>query len=84
MVINLYKESRNTYEREILGPITESQLECLLENIEEELDEDEAYLLNAGTIEFLKEQKVDKALIRTLEKALSDKCDGVDIVYVEE
>ncbi|MEJ2111651.1 MAG: hypothetical protein P8Z37_17425, partial [Acidobacteriota bacterium] len=75
MVINLYREYRDADKREILGSITESQLDSLLDNLEEELDEDEVYLLNAGTLEFLKEQKVDEELIRTLEKALPDKSD---------
>jgi hypothetical protein len=83
-VIRLYRENPRTYEREALGTITERQLDFLMENFEEEFEEDEEYLLNAGTLDFLKDQNGDKRLIALLEKALAGTRDGIDIVYLLE
>jgi processive 1,2-diacylglycerol beta-glucosyltransferase len=82
--IRLYREHPDTYEREILGTITENQLDFLMENLEEEVDEDEEYLLMQDTIDFLKEQGVDADLLAMLEKALAGTRDGVDILYLIE
>jgi len=82
--IQLYKEHPETCEREIVGTITESQLDFLMENLEEEFDEDEEYYLNADTIDYLKEQGADGGLIAILEKALAGNRDGVDILYIVE
>jgi hypothetical protein len=79
--IQLYKEHPETYEREIIGTITESQLDFLMENLEEEFEEDEEYYLNADTIDYLKEQGADGGLIAILEKALAGTQDGVEIGY---
>ena len=83
-VIQLYKEHPETYERITLGTITENQLDFLMENLEEEFEEDEEYLLMPDTIDFLKEQGVDNDLLAMLEKALTGAKDGVDILYIIE
>ncbi len=83
-VIRLYKENPQTYEREVLGTITENQLDFLIENLEVEFEEDEEYLLNAGTLDFLKDQNADKNLLALLEKALAGTRDGIDILYLVE
>ena len=83
-VIRLYKENPETYEREVLGTITENQLDFLMENLEAEFEEDEEYLLNAGTLDFLKDQNADKNLLALLEKALAGTRDGIDILYLVE
>ena len=83
-LIQLYKEHPETYERIILGSISEKQLDFLMENLEEEFEEDEEYLLMPDTIDFLKEQGVDKDLLAMLEKALTGAKDGVDILYLVE
>jgi hypothetical protein len=80
--IQLYKEHPDTYEREILGTITENQLDFLIDNLEEEFEEDEEYFLNADTIDYLKERGADGDLIAILQKALAGSQDGVDIIYV--
>jgi processive 1,2-diacylglycerol beta-glucosyltransferase len=80
--IHLYKEHPETYEREILGTITDSQLDFLMENLEEEFEEDEEYYLNADTVDYLKEQGADQGLIAILEKALAGTQEGVDIGYM--
>jgi hypothetical protein len=82
--IQLYKEHPETYERIALGTITESQLDFLMENLEEEFEEDEEYLLMPDTIDFLREQGADRDLLYLLEKALTGTQDGVDILYLIE
>ena len=82
--IQLYKENPVTYQREILGTITDNQLDFLMENLEEEFEEDEEYFLNTDTIDYLKEQGADGDLLAILEKALAGSLDGVDIFYVVE
>jgi hypothetical protein len=82
--IQLYKEDPDTYEREILGTITENQLDFLMENLEEEFEEDEEYLLMPNTIDYLREQGADSDLLALLEKALAGTQDGVDILYLIE
>jgi hypothetical protein len=82
--IQLYKEHPETYEREILGTITEDQLDFLMENLEEEFEEDEEYFLIPDTIDYLREQGADSNLLALLEKALVGARDGVDILYLIE
>ncbi len=83
-IIRLYMENPQTYEREVLGILTEQQLDFLIDNLEEEFEEDEEYLLNADTLDFLKNQKADNNLIALLEKALVGTKDGIEILYLEE
>jgi len=82
--IQLYREHPSTYEREILGTLTENQLDFLMENLEEEFEEDEEYFLNADTVDYLRDQGADAALLAMLEKALAGTQDGVDILYLME
>jgi RNA binding exosome subunit len=82
--IQLYKEHPDTYKREILGTLTEKQLDFLMENLEEEFEEDEEYFLNFDTVGYLKEQGADNDLIAMLEKALAGTQDGIDIFYLVE
>ena len=82
--IQLYKEHPDTYKREILGTLTEKQLDFLMENLEEEFEEDEEYFLSLETVDFLKEQGADNDLIAMLEKALAGTQDGIDILYLVE
>jgi hypothetical protein len=83
-IIQLYKEHPDTYQRELLGTLTELQLDFLVENLEEEFEEDEEYFLNPDTIDFLKEQGVDSSLLAMLQGALAGTQDGVDILYLVE
>ena len=82
--IQLYKEHPDTYKREILGAITENQLDFLVMNLDEEFEEDEEYYLMPETIDDLKAQGADSQLIAMLEKALAGGRDGVDILYLIE
>ncbi len=82
--IQLYKEHPDTYEREMLGTITEDQLDFLMENLEEEFEEDEEYFLLPDTVEYLRDQGADSDLLALLEKALAGAQDGIDILYLIE
>jgi len=83
-VIHLYRQHPDTYERKMLGTITEEQLDFLIENLEEEFDEDEEYYLSPDTLDYLKEQGADSGLVSMLEKALEGSQEGVDIFYLVE
>jgi hypothetical protein len=83
-VIQLYKEHPETYEQEILGTITESQLDFLIDNLEAEFEEDEEYFLSPDTINHLKGRGADNDLVTMLEKALTGTQQGVDIFYLFE
>jgi hypothetical protein len=80
--IQLYKEHPETYKREILGSITEGQLDFLINNLEEEFEEDEECFLSPETLDYLRSQGADKVLIALLESALAGSREGIDIGYV--
>ena len=82
--IHLYKEHPETYEREMLGTITETQLNFLIDNLEEEFEEDEEGFLSPETIDYLKDQGADKDLIALLEKAVAGTPEGVEIYCAVE
>jgi hypothetical protein len=82
--IQLYKENPDTCKREALGTLTESQLDFLADNLDEDFEEDEEYVLYPDTVDYLKEQGADKDLIAMLQKALAGSPDGVDIMYLIE
>ena len=81
-LIQLYKEHPETYKKEIIGALSENQLDFLMENLEVEFEEDEEYFLNADTVDYLKEQGADCGLLSMLEQALSGSKNGVDILYL--
>ncbi len=80
-IIQLYKEHPDTYKRETIGTLTAEQLNFLIENLEDEFEEDEEYILYPDTVDDLKEAGADKDLIAMLEKAVAGTQDGVDILY---
>ena len=83
-IIQLYREHPKTYKLEPLGTITENQLDFLIENLEEEFEENEECFLISDTIDYLKSQGADSALISILEKALAGNQEGVEISYAFE
>jgi hypothetical protein len=83
-LIQLYKEHPDTYKREILGTISQAQLDFLVDNLDEEFEEDEEYFLFRETLDDLKAQGADSHLIAMLEKALSGTPEGIDIFYLIE
>ena len=84
MSVNLYRINNDTYEREMLGSVTEGQLAFLVENLEEEFEEDDEYFFSAETLQYLRKMGADKDLLAMLEKAVAGTEAGVDIFYAVE
>ncbi len=64
-----------------LGSITESQLQILVDQLEETSLEDQDYYIDRQTIDVIKAVARDyAAVVDMLERALGDR-DGVDIVW---
>ena len=63
-----------------IGTLTDTQLQYLLDHLEEENDQDQDYLLNRTQLDLFWEQGVDAALLETLEKALGD-AEEMEIVW---
>ncbi len=83
-VIQLYREIPESYESELLGAITEDQLDFLIDNLDGDFEEDEESFFSPDTLNHLKGKGADKELISILEKALGGNQDGVDIFYMFE
>ena len=84
MSMNLYRINNDTFEREMLGSVTESQLAFLSQSLEEEFEENDEYFVNAETLQHLREIGADKDLMSMLEKAVTGTEEGVDIFYAVE
>jgi hypothetical protein len=67
---------------DVLGTITEDDLQFLIDNLEEESEDDMDYFLNRSTIEIFKEKGTNKTLIKLLENALGDR-DGMEIEWLK-
>lgn len=63
---------------EVLGTIEESDLQFLIDQLEEEFDEDTDYYISLATVEMLQDDGASDALIRVLTDAVGD-AEGVDI-----
>jgi len=64
-----------------LGSITESQLQVLVDHLEETSLDDQDYYIDRHTIDMIKTVAVDYAtVLDLLQRALGDK-DGADIVW---
>ena len=74
---------KNKETGDILGSISEEELQFLIDHLEEEFEEDTDYYLNRVTIEALADQGANRALMDILEHALGDK-DDVEVVWVRE
>jgi hypothetical protein len=58
---------------ELIGEITETQLQFLIDNLEEESEEDVDYYINIPTIESFEEKGAEPGLIEILKKGLGTK-----------
>ena len=67
---------------DVLGTITEDDLQFLIDNLEEESEDDMDYFLNRSTIEIFKEKGTNKTLLKLLENALGDR-DGMEIEWLK-
>jgi len=79
--IQIYKVHPVTLEREVLGTISEEDLDFLADNLQEEFEEDEDYYIDQATVEYLKDQGAGAHLLSMLHKALQDEEEGIEIGY---
>ena len=68
---------------EFIGNITETQLQFLIDNLEEEAEDDVDYYINIPTIESFTEKGAEPELIEVLKKGLGNKED-MEIRYEKE
>jgi processive 1,2-diacylglycerol beta-glucosyltransferase len=78
-MIKIYDEATGT----VYGSITETQLQAMINQLEEESREDKDYYINAATIDMFEERGLDAALVALLRKALGDRED-MDIRWARE
>jgi processive 1,2-diacylglycerol beta-glucosyltransferase len=69
------KESGN-----VVGSITEAQLQFLINQLEEESDSDTDYYVNGPTLEMLADRGIDEPLLTLLRNALGDR-EGMEIQW---
>jgi hypothetical protein len=65
---------------EYVGTLSESQLQYLIDELEEEHSQDQDYWLHRSQVDIFKEKNADPALIEMLEKALGNS-DDVEVVW---
>jgi processive 1,2-diacylglycerol beta-glucosyltransferase len=73
-MIDLYDSSTN----QVIGSITEADLDVLVDGLEEESVEDQDYYIDRATIEYLADGRATDHLVGLLRTALGSN-DGVDI-----
>lgn len=73
-MIDLYNASTN----QLIGTITEAELQLLIERLEEESTQDQDYYIDAETIDLLGDGRATDHLLGLLRSALGSS-DGVDI-----
>ena len=73
-MIDLYNNETNT----LLGSITESELQLLMDALEEESAEDHDYYINQDTIDVIADGRASDHLLQLLRAALGTS-DGVEV-----
>jgi len=73
-MIDLYYQGT----RDLLGTITEAELQFLVDHLEEESSDDQDYFIDAATIDFLADGEATDHLLELLRKAVGSG-DGVEI-----
>jgi hypothetical protein len=73
-MIDLYNASTN----QLIGSITEAELQVLIDRLEEESTQDQDYYIDAETIDVLGDGRATDHLLGLLRSALGSS-DGVDI-----
>jgi hypothetical protein len=73
-VIDVYNKATN----ELLGSITEADLQVLVDALEEESSDDQDYYIDAATIDVIGDGRATDHLLHVLRKALGND-QGVDI-----
>lgn len=70
-MVKLYDSASGTE----LGTISRTQLQLLLDHLEEESDEDQDYYINRATLDYLEGTGADGELVRLLRAALDERED---------
>jgi hypothetical protein len=73
-MIDVYKNDTN----ELVGSITEADLQVLVDHLEEESSEDRDYFIDQATLDVIGDGQATEHLMGVLRKALGN-ADGVDI-----
>ena len=73
-MIDIYDEATN----QLIGSITESDLQVLVDALEEESLNDHDYYIDAATVDVIADGRATEHLVKVLRTALGTK-DGVDI-----
>jgi len=73
-MIDLYNSETN----QLVGSISEDELEVLLQGLEEESSQDQDYYIESATIDLLADDGASEELLGLLRAALGES-DGVDI-----
>jgi hypothetical protein len=73
-MIDLYLTDTN----ELLGSITEAELQYLIDSLEETPDDDKDYFVDRSTIDYLADGRATDHLVALLEKAVGSG-DGVEV-----
>jgi len=73
-MIDVYKNDTN----ELVGSITEADLQVLVDHLEEESLEDQDYYIDKATLDVIGDGQATEHLMSVLRKALGD-ADGIDI-----
>lgn len=73
-MIDVYNKATN----ELLGSITDADLQVLADALEEESSEDQDYYIDAATIDVIGDGKATEHLLKLLRTALGE-AEGVDI-----
>ena len=74
MVIDVYNSATD----ELLGSITEADLQVLVDALEEESSDDQDYYIDAATIDVIGDGRATDHLLNVLRKGLGN-AEGVDI-----
>ena len=73
-MIDLYNKAT----QQLIGSLTEAELQVLIDGLEEESLDDQDYYITAATIDLLADGRATDHLVRLLRMALGDK-EGVEI-----
>jgi hypothetical protein len=76
-------ELRDKESGELLGKLTQEQLQFLIDHLEEESDTDQDYYLNQLTVDMLEEQGADSQLISILKSGLEGR-EEMEIFWVRK
>jgi hypothetical protein len=69
---------------QLIGRISDSDLQFLMDQLEEESSDDRDYYIDEATIEMLEEDGASAALVALLRSAVADHSEGLDIVWTPD